>query len=116
MNRVAAGAGDDVGSSRMRWAVMTPSRTPPGLIGGHWQILVAMGAMPRQQVRDNEGAVGGWRRGTPILSAEFESSSAAALGPGCICAGRDPEAKGLTEHNNRCAGSYSVRDAGFDGR
>ena len=51
------------GYSRMRWAVMIPSRTAPDLIAGHWQLLQAMGAVPRQLVWDNEGAVGCWRRG-----------------------------------------------------
>ena len=46
------------GYSRMRWALMIASRTAPDLIAGHWQLLVAMGAVPRQLVWDNEGAVG----------------------------------------------------------
>lgn len=88
------------GYSRMRWAVMIPSRTAPDLIAGHWQLLVAMGAVPRQLVWDNEGAVGAWRRGKPTLSEEFESFRG-SLGIGVhLCRPRDPEAKGLTERNN----------------
>lgn len=88
------------GYSRMRWAVMIPSRTAPDLIAGHWQLLTAMGAAPRQLVWDNEGAVGGWRRGKPTLSEEFESFRG-SLGIGVhLCRPRDPEAKGLTERNN----------------
>lgn len=88
------------GYSRMRWAVMIPSRTAPDLIAGHWQLLSAMGAAPRQLVWDNEGAVGGWRRGKPTLSEEFESFRG-SLGIGVhLCRPRDPEAKGLTERNN----------------
>jgi transposase len=88
------------GYSRMRWAVMIPSRTAPDLIAGHWRLLVAMGAVPRQLVWDNEGAVGAWRRGKPTLSEEFESFRG-SLGIGVhLCRPRDPEAKGLTERNN----------------
>ena len=50
------------GCSRMRWARMIPSRTAPDLIAGHWGLLTAMGAVPRQLVWDNEGVVGSWRR------------------------------------------------------
>ena len=88
------------GYSRMRWAVMIPSRTAPDLIAGHWHLLQAMGAAPRQLVWDNEGAVGGWRRGKPVLTAEFDAFRG-ALGIGVhLCRPRDPEAKGLTERNN----------------
>lgn len=88
------------GYSRMRWARMIPSRTAPDLIAGHWQLLTAMGAAPRQLVWDNEGAVGSWRRGKPTLTAEFESFRG-SLGVGVhLCRPRDPEAKGLTERNN----------------
>jgi transposase len=88
------------GHSRMRWAVMIPSRTAPDLIVGHWQLLTSMGAVPRQLVWDNEGAVGSWRRGKPTLTQEFESFRG-SLGIGVhLCRPRDPEAKGLTERNN----------------
>lgn len=88
------------GYSRMRWATMIPSRTAPDLIAGHWRLLTLMGAVPRQLVWDNEGAVGGWRRGKPTLSEEFESFRG-SLGIGVhLCRPRDPEAKGLTERNN----------------
>lgn len=56
---------------------------------------------PGQLVWDNEGAVGSWRRGKPTLTAEFESFRG-SLGIGVhLCRPRDPEAKGLTERNNR---------------
>jgi transposase len=86
--------------SRMRWAVMIPSRTAPDLIAGHWQLIQAIGAVPRQLVWDNEGAVGCWRRGRPSLTAEFDSFRG-SLGIGVhLCRPRDPEAKGITERNN----------------
>lgn len=56
--------------------------------------------MPRQLVWDNESAVGCWRRGKPMLTAEFENFRG-SLGIGVhLCRPRDPEAKGLTERNN----------------
>lgn len=89
------------GYSRMRWTVMIPSRTAPDLIAGHWRLIAAMGAAPRQLVWDNEGAVGGWRRGRPTLSEEFEAFRG-SLGIGVhLCRPRDPEAKGITERNNQ---------------
>ncbi len=89
-----------LGYSRMRWATMIPSRTAPDLIAGHWHLLQAMGAVPRQLVWDNEGAVGCWRRGKPTLTTEFESFRG-CLGIGVhLCRPRDPEAKGITERNN----------------
>lgn len=36
------------GYSRMRWAVMIPSRTAPDLIAGHWALIQAIGAVTRQ--------------------------------------------------------------------
>jgi Integrase core domain len=89
------------GYSRMRWAVMIPSRQAPDLIAGHWRLLTAIGAAPRQLVWDNESAVGCWRRGKPTLTGEFEGFRG-SLGIGVhLCRPRDPEAKGLTERNNR---------------
>lgn len=88
------------GYSRMRWATMIPSRTAPDLIAGHWQLIGVMGAVPRQLVWDNEGAVGCWRRGKQALTPEFENFRG-SLGIGVhLCRPRDPEAKGLTERNN----------------
>ena len=89
------------GYSRMRWAAMIPSRQAPDLIAGHWQLLAAIGAAPRELVWDNESAVGCWRRGKPTLTDAFEGFRG-ALGIGVhLCRPRDPEAKGLTERNNR---------------
>jgi transposase len=62
------------GYSRMRWALMIPSRKAPDLIAGHWRLLQLIGAAPRQLVWDNESAVGCWRRGKPTLTGEFEAS------------------------------------------
>src|SRR4249919_731115 len=88
------------GYSRMRWAIMIPSRKAPDLIAGHWHLLQLIGSVPRQLVWDNEGAVGCWRRGKPVLTPVFEAFRG-SLGIGVhLCRPRDPEAKGLTERNN----------------
>ena len=98
---ITARAGDDRWSIRgCGGRVMIPSRTAPDLIAGHWQLIQAIGAVPRQLVWDNEGAVGCWRRGKPTLTAS-STASAAAWASACTCsAPRDPEAKGITERNN----------------
>ncbi|HEY0470573.1 MAG TPA: IS21 family transposase [Kribbella sp.] len=101
--------------SRMRWAVMIPSRTAPDLIAGHWRLVQAIGAVPRQLVWDNEGAVGCWRRGRPTLTAEFESFRG-SLGIGVhLCRPRDPEAKGITERNNGYFETSFLPGRGFSG-
>jgi transposase len=101
--------------SRMRWAVMIPSRTAPDLIAGHWQLIQAIGAVPRQLVWDNEGAVGCWRRGKPMLTAEFEGFRG-SLGIGVhLCRPRDPETKGITERNNGYFETSFLPGRGFSG-
>jgi transposase len=89
------------GYSRMMFAVMLPSRQAPDLIAGHWLLLSAMGAVPRELVWDNEAAVGSWRAGRPKLTEEFEAFRG-CLGIGVHqCRPRDPEAKGLVERANQ---------------
>jgi len=88
------------GYSRMLFAVMIPTRQAPDLILGHWELLQQMGAVPRELVWDNEGAVGSWRGGRPKLAEEFEVFRG-ILGVGVHqCRPRDPEAKGLVERTN----------------
>ena len=61
------------GYSRVMAAIMIPSRQAPDLIAGHWALLQQLGAVPRELVWDNEGAVGSWRSGRPKLAEEFEA-------------------------------------------
>lgn len=103
------------GYSRMRWALMIPSRTGADLIAGHWLLLQAIGAVPRQLVWDNESAVGCWRRGKPTLTGEFEAFRG-SLGIGVhLCRPRDPEAKGMTERNNGYFETSFLPGRGFTG-
>jgi transposase len=51
------------GYSRIAAAVLIPSRTAEDLTAGWWQLLAALGAVPRVLVWDGEAAVGRWRGG-----------------------------------------------------
>jgi hypothetical protein len=47
-----------------------PSRAAEDLFAGWWQLIGALGAVPRLLVWDGEGAVGRYRRGDSQLTAE----------------------------------------------
>jgi transposase len=88
------------GYSRVMAAIMIPSRQAPDLISGHWALLQRLGAVPRELVWDNEGAVGSWRSGKPKLAEAFEAFRG-VLGIAIHqCKPNDPEAKGLVERGN----------------
>jgi transposase len=88
------------GYSRVMAAIMIPSRQAPDLISGHWALLQRLGAVPRELVWDNEGAVGSWRSGKPKLAEDFEAFRG-VLGIAIHqCKPNDPEAKGLVERGN----------------
>jgi transposase len=57
------------GYSRWAAAVLIPSRNAEDLLAGWWQLLTALGAVPRVLVWDGEGAVGRWRGGRSELTA-----------------------------------------------
>jgi transposase len=88
------------GYSRMTFAVMLPSRQAPDLIAGHWRLLQAVGAAPRELVWDNEAAVGSWRAGRAKLTEQFEAFRGVLGIAVHQCRPRDPEAKGLVERAN----------------
>ena len=88
------------GYSRFLMARMIPSRHAADLIAGHWELLTALGAVPKALVWDNEGAVGRWAGGKPVLAAEFQAFRG-TLGIKVIQnRPRDPESKGLVERAN----------------
>jgi transposase len=88
------------GYSRVIAAVMIPSRTAPDLLAGHWRLISGWGAVPKALVWDNEGAVGSWRAGRPMLT-EAMNAFRGTLGIRVIqCRPADPEAKGLVERAN----------------
>lgn len=88
------------GYSRVMAAMMIPTRHAPDLIAGHWALFQQLGAVPRELVWDNEGAVGSWRGGKPRLAQEFEAFRGVLGIAVHQCRPNDPEAKGLVERGN----------------
>jgi transposase len=82
-----------------RWlsAVLIPSRCSQDLFAGWWQLIEALGAVPRALVWDGEGAIGRWRAGKPELTAECQAFRGTLGTRVVVCKPADPEAKGLIE-------------------
>jgi transposase len=85
------------GYSRWAAAVLIPSRSAEDLFAGWWQLLAALGAVPRVLVWDGEGAVGRWRGGRSELTADCSGFRGTLATKVLICRPADPEAKGLVE-------------------
>jgi transposase len=85
------------GYSRWLSAVLVPSRRAEDLFAGWWQLIEALGAVPRTLVWDGEGAVGRWRAGRPELTRECQAFRGTLGVKVIICRPADPEAKGLLE-------------------
>ena len=84
---------------------MIPTRQAHDVLGGHLEVLGQFGALPRRVVWDQEGAIGQWRGGKQVFTAEFQSFRG-TLGIGAqLCQRGDPEAKGLDR-----AGQPLLRD------
>src|ERR1017187_9712808 len=79
---------------------------PPVLVmvSGYSRVISGWGRVPEALVWDNEGAVGSWRDGRPVLT-EAMSGFRGVLGIRVIqCRPADPEAKGLAGFNTRLVG------------
>jgi transposase len=85
------------GYSRWLSAVLVPSRQAEDLFAGWWQLISALGAVPRALVWDGEGAVGRWRAGKPELTRDCQAFRGTLGVKMVICKPADPEAKGLLE-------------------
>ena len=87
------------GFSRFIGGWMIPSRQAHDVLGGHLEVLGQFGALPRRVVWDQEGAIGQWRGGKQVFTAEFQSFRG-TLGIGAqLCSGRPRgEGVGLTLH------------------
>src|SRR4029079_8024108 len=58
------------GYSRWLSGLLIPTRASGDLFAGWWQLISALGAVPRTLVGDGEGAIGRWRAGRVELTAE----------------------------------------------
>ena len=85
------------GYSRWLPALLVRSRHGQDLFAGWWQLIEALGAVPRVLVWDGEGAIGRWRAGKPELTAECQAFRGTLAARVIICKPADPEAKGLIE-------------------
>jgi len=82
-----------------RWlsGLLLPTRSAADLFAGWWQLIAALGAVPRVLVWDGEGAIGRWRGGRAELTAECQAFRGTLGAKVVVCKPADPEAKGLIE-------------------
>jgi transposase len=85
------------GYSRWLSGVLVLSRQAEDLFAGWWQLIEALGAVPRALVWDGEGAVGRWRAGRAELTGDCQAFRGTLGAKVIICKPADPEAKGLVE-------------------
>ena len=86
-----------LGYSRWLSAILLPSRRAEDLFAGWWQLINALGAVPRTLIWDGEGAIGRWRAGRTELTGDCQAfrgvlgTKVVVLKPG------EPEHKGIIE-------------------
>jgi transposase len=85
------------GYSRWLAGRLIPTRTAADLFAGWWQLIAALGAVPRALVWDGEGAIGRWRGGKAELTAECQAFRGTLAAKVIVCKPADPEAKGIIE-------------------
>ncbi len=85
------------GYSRWLNAVLVPSRSAEDLFAGWWQLIAALGAVPRTLVWDGEGAVGRWRGSRQELTPACQAFRGTLAAKVVICKPAGPEAKGIIE-------------------
>ncbi len=85
------------GYSRWLSAVLVPARAAPDLFAGWWQLIQALGAVPRVLVWDGEGAIGRWRAGKVELTAECQAFRGTLAAKVLVLKPREPEHKGIIE-------------------
>jgi transposase len=86
-----------LGYSRWASALLIPTRGADDLFAGWWQLIDAVGAVPRVLVWDGESAIGRWRGRRSELTAECQAFRGTLAAKVVICRPVDPEAKGLVE-------------------
>jgi transposase len=91
-----------------RWdsAVLIPSRRAEDLFAGWWQLIDALGAVPRVLVWDGEGAIGRWRGRRSELTVECQGFRGTLATKVIVCRPADPEAKGWS---SGCTTTWNAR-------
>ena len=85
-----------LGFSRFHSALMIPTRQAGDLLTGMWQLLAALGGVPKTLVWDRESAIGGTGVVT-VPAAGFAGTLGTRIR---LAPARDPEFKGMVERNN----------------
>jgi transposase len=85
------------GYSRWLSATLLPTRSAADLFTGWWQLIEALGAVPRVLVWDGEGAIGRWRGGRVELTAECQAFRGVLATKVVVLRPREPEHKGIIE-------------------
>jgi hypothetical protein len=81
--------------SRFMLGRMLPTRKTPDLLMGSWELLAALGRVPRRLIWDNEPGIG--RRKLTEPAAVFAGTLATRI---VLLPPRDPESKGVVERRN----------------
>ncbi|MBP2365597.1 IS21 family transposase [Pseudonocardia parietis] len=82
--------------SRFHSATMIPSRQGGDILSGMWQLIAALGRVPKMLVWDRESAIGGTGK-VSIPAAAFAGTLATRIR---LAPPKDPEFKGMVERNN----------------
>jgi len=106
--------------------MLVHTRGGEDLFAGWWQLIAALGAVPRVLVWDGEGAVGRWRARRAELTVACQGFRGVLGAKVIICKPADPEAKGLVERFHdylersflpgrsfTCPGDFNSQLAGF---
>src|SRR6516162_4115498 len=88
------------GYSRMIVGQMIPSREAHDILSGNLACLLALGAVPRAGVYDNEGALVSRHGGKANLTEPFQRFRGTLGMKVIVLRPRDPEAKGMVERHN----------------
>ena len=86
-----------LGYSRWLSAILLPSRRAEDLFAGWWQLINALGAVPRTLVWDGEGAIGRWRAGRTELTGDCQAFRGVLGTKVVVLKPREPEHKGIIE-------------------
>lgn len=85
------------GYSRWLSALLIPTRRAEDLFAGWWQLIHALGAVPRTLVWDGEGAIGRWRSGRIELTGDCQAFRGVLGAKVVVLKPAEPEHKGIIE-------------------